>query len=73
MVDLCDDCGTEADTLRDGVCFRCRMLSIQFGSHAKLAAEREGGYTQRQLVKETIDAAKADGRDIRSAKSGRWI
>jgi hypothetical protein len=72
----CADCGIPQyemrDEFRDGVCFRCRMSSISFGSGIKLKAEREGGYTQRMLVKETIDAAKADGREIQRVGS-RWI
>ena len=38
----------------------------------KLQAEREGGYTQRMLIKETIDAAEKDGREIQLTNS-RWI
>lgn len=72
----CSECGVPQheveDAFRDGVCFRCRMRSITFGSGIKLKAEREGGYTQRMLAKETVEAAERDGREI-SLVGSRWI
>ncbi len=68
---MCEHCGRHPVD-RDGVCFGCRMRSIGMGSMQKLQAEREGGYTQRMLIKETIDAAEKDGREIQLTNS-RWI
>jgi len=34
----------------------------------RLKAEREGGYTQAELARETIEAARRDGKEIESAR-----
>lgn len=59
----CADCGNERD-LKQGVCFRCRMMTVGFASMTVLKKERESGTCQAEIKKEIFDAAKADGRDV---------
>lgn len=53
-------------------CYGCKISSVRLGGLTRLAAEREGGYTQGDLEKATIKEAERTGTEI-SRVNNRWI
>lgn len=67
MSELCVN-GDGNPVNRDGVCFACKIKTIRMGGLVRLQREREVGMTQSEIGKETIQAAKEQGREIARAR-----
>ncbi len=63
---MCSQCGVKP-VQRDGVCLRCKLLTVGVTGLQHLKDQREMGTTDADMRKEIYTQARRTGRDIRRA------
>lgn len=63
---MCYQCGVKP-VQKDGVCLRCKLLTVGVTGMQRLKEQRELGMTEADFRKDIYDNARKQGRDIRKA------